>query len=104
METHDRAQAERGARRGLDELRSRLAAAADFRASQGRPFVVLSYAQSVDGSIAGRRRERVRLSGPESMRLTYLIRALCDTILVGIGTTLADDPRLLVREVTGPSP
>jgi riboflavin-specific deaminase-like protein len=104
MATHDRAQAERGARRGLDELRSRLAAAADFRASQGRPFVVLSYAQSVDGSIAGPRRERVRLSGPESMRLTHTIRALCDTILVGIGTILADDPQLTVKQVPGKNP
>ena len=90
--------------RGLAELKSRLAAAADFRASRGRPFVVLSYAQSVDGSIAGPKRERVRLSGPESMRLTYAIRALCDTILVGIGTVLADDPSLTVKQVPGKSP
>lgn len=90
--------------RGLDELRSRLAAAADFRASRGRPFVVLSYAQSVDGSIAGPKRERVRLSGPESMQLTYTIRTLCDTILVGIGTVLADDPNLTVKQVHGKNP
>jgi 3,4-dihydroxy 2-butanone 4-phosphate synthase/GTP cyclohydrolase II len=88
----------------LEDLRERLAEAAVFRAARGRPFVVLSYAQSVDGSIAGRHRERIRLSGPESMRLTHLIRALCDTILVGIGTILADDPRLLARGVNGPSP
>jgi riboflavin-specific deaminase-like protein len=66
--------------------------------------VVLSYAQSVDGSIAGRCRERIRLSDPESMRLTYAIRTLCDTILVGIGTILADDPRLTVKQVDGPNP
>jgi len=88
----------------LEDLRARLAEAAGFRAARGRPFVVLSYAQSVDGTIAGRHRERIRLSGPESMRLTHLIRALCDTILVGIGTILADDPRLLSREASGPSP
>lgn len=90
--------------RGLDELRSRLAAAAEFRASRGRPFVVVSYAQSVDGSIAGPKRERVRLSGPESMQLTYTIRTLCDTILVGIGTVLADDPNLTVKQVPGKNP
>lgn len=88
----------------LEDLRERLTEAAVFRAARGRPFVVLSYAQSVDGSIAGRRRERIRLSGSESMHLTYLIRTLCDTILVGIGTILADDPRLLAAEVAGPSP
>jgi 3,4-dihydroxy 2-butanone 4-phosphate synthase/GTP cyclohydrolase II len=90
--------------RTLEDLREQLAEAASFRTDRGRPFVVLSYAQSVDGSIAGRRRERIGLSGPESMRLTYLIRTLCDTILVGIGTILADDPRLRVREVIGPNP
>jgi GTP cyclohydrolase II len=88
----------------LLDLRACLTAAAEFRARQGRPFVVLSYAQSVDGSIAGRGRERIHLSGPESMRLTHSIRALCDAILVGIGTLLADDPRLTVKQVNGPSP
>jgi 3,4-dihydroxy 2-butanone 4-phosphate synthase/GTP cyclohydrolase II len=88
----------------FEDLRWRLAEAAVFRAARGRPFVVVSYAQSVDGSIAGRRRERIRLSGPESMHLTYSIRSLCDTILVGIGTILADDPRLMVGEVAGPNP
>lgn len=90
--------------RGLPDLKAGLAAAAQFRARQGRPFVVLSYAQSVDGSIAGPRRERMRLSGPESMRLTHSIRSLCNAILVGIGTLLADDPRLTAKQVRGPDP
>ncbi len=90
--------------RGLEDLKKTLALSAGFRAAHDRPYVVLSYAQSVDGSIAGRNRERIRLSGAESMRLTYGIRALCDTILVGIGTVLADDPQLTVKEIEGPSP
>jgi len=90
--------------RGLPDLRALLADTSEFRAVRDRPFVVLSYAQSVDGSIAGRNRERLRLSGPESMHLTYSIRALCDTILVGIGTLLADDPRLTVKYAQGPNP
>ena len=72
--------------------------------THGRPFVVLSYAQSVDGSIAGRNRERNRLSSPESMALTHGIRALCDGILIGIGTLLSDDPRLTVTHACGPHP
>jgi GTP cyclohydrolase II len=88
----------------LEDLKRLLAGAASFRKSHCRPFVVLSYAQSVDGSIAGPKRERVRLSGPEAMRLTYTIRALCDTILVGIGTVLADDPSLKVKQVEGKDP
>jgi 3,4-dihydroxy 2-butanone 4-phosphate synthase/GTP cyclohydrolase II len=90
--------------RGLPELRAHLADTAEFRTSLKRPFVVLSYAQSVDGSIAGRDRERLRLSGPESMHLTYSIRTLCDAILVGIGTLLADDPNLTAKQATGPNP
>lgn len=90
--------------RGLPDLSVLLSDAAEFRSKQGRPFVVLSYAQSIDGSIAGRRRERMRLSGEESMHLTYAIRAMCDGILVGIGTILADDPRLTVKSADGPHP
>jgi len=91
---------------GLAPLVRRLERAAAFRAARGRPFVLLTYAQSVDGSIAGPRRERIRLSGPEAMGLTHRLRALCETILVGIGTVLADDPRLGVKPpaTSGPRP
>jgi len=90
--------------RSLTDLRVGLADAARFREKHGRPFVVLSYAQSVDGSIAGPNRERIRLSSPESMALTHEIRALCDGILIGIGTLLSDDPRLTVTHACGPHP
>ena len=70
----------------------------------GRPLVMLSYAQSLDGSIAARRGERLVLSGPESKALTHRLRAAHDTILVGIGTVLADDPRLTARLAEGPNP
>lgn len=70
----------------------------------GRPFVTLSWAQTLDGSIAATRGERLRISGPESMAMTHGLRSLHDAILVGINTVLADDPRLSVRLVEGPSP
>ena len=74
------------------------------RKHAGRPFVTVTYAQSVDGSIAGRNREQLRLSGDESMCLTHHLRAAHDAILVGIGTVMADDPRLTVRQVPGRDP
>ena len=50
----------------------------------GRPFVTVSYAQSIDGSIATRNRRPLPLSGPNAMRMTHALRALHDGILVGI--------------------
>lgn len=73
-------------------------------APAGRPFVTLSWAQTLDGSIAAKRGERLRISGPESMAMTHGLRSMHDAILVGINTVLADDPRLTVRLVEGPSP
>jgi 3,4-dihydroxy 2-butanone 4-phosphate synthase/GTP cyclohydrolase II len=70
----------------------------------GRPYVTLSYAQSLDGSIAVRRGEQTFISGPEAGRLTHRLRAHHDAILVGVGTVIADDPRLTVRLVRGRDP
>lgn len=68
------------------------------------PRVTLSYAQAVDGSITHRRGEQMRISGAESMMLTHKLRDAHDAILVGIGTLIADDPRLNVRLVRGRDP
>lgn len=69
-----------------------------------RPQVTLSYAQSLDGSIALQRGQSTAISGPESMRLTHMLRAWHDAILVGIGTVMADDPQLTVRLLAGSNP
>ncbi len=73
-------------------------------ARNGLPFVTLTYAQSLDGSIAARRGEMTLISGPEAMALTHRIRAAHDAVLVGIGTLLSDDPQLTVRLVDGRNP
>lgn len=69
-----------------------------------RPIVTMSFAQSLDGSIAAQRGVRTQISGPESARLTHHMRANHEAILVGIGTVLADDPQLTVRLVDGANP
>ncbi|OHD21420.1 MAG: GTP cyclohydrolase II [Spirochaetes bacterium GWB1_59_5] len=68
------------------------------------PYVTLSYAQSLDGSLAGGNGHRLILSGEQSMRMTHRIRAEHQAILVGIGTVLADDPQLTVRLAEGSNP
>lgn len=69
-----------------------------------RPFVTLSYAQSIDGSIAYRSGRPLALSCRKSTILTHMLRSIHDGIMVGIGTVLADNPILSVRHVTGESP
>ncbi len=87
-----------------EELLGHLAAAQARARARDRPFVTLAYAQSLDGSITTARGERYHLSGPDALRFTHALRARHDTILIGVGTVLADDPELRVRLAAGPSP
>ncbi|GAA5837289.1 hypothetical protein JCM5353_000812 [Sporobolomyces roseus] len=64
---------------------------------QDRAFVTLTYAQSFDAKIAGKEGKQLILSGKESMQLTHRMRELHDSILVGSGTLLNDDPQLNAR-------
>ncbi len=70
----------------------------------GRPFVTLSYAQSLDGCVAAQSGKHLDISAPPSLTMTHALRAAHDAILVGIGTALADDPSLTVRLVEGDNP
>lgn len=88
----------------LAELCAMLDQAERTLSERARPFVTLAYAQSLDGSIAGEGRRPLTLSGASSLQLTHELRAAHDAILVGIGTVLADDPRLNVRLVSGTDP
>lgn len=88
----------------MDDIESRLREAAAYSEQTGQPFVTVSYAQSLDGSIAARPGRPMALSSPESLVLTHSLRATNDAILVGIGCVLADDPRLNVRLASGSNP
>jgi 3,4-dihydroxy 2-butanone 4-phosphate synthase/GTP cyclohydrolase II len=88
----------------IEDFKTVIDHAPEFRKTNGRPFITVSYAQSLDGSIATSGRQQMQLSGPESMRLTHQLRAYSQSILVGIGTVLADNPSLTVRLVEGKNP
>ena len=64
---------------------------------EGRPFVVLKAATSVDGRIAEAPGRRTQLTSAAANRHAHRVRAEVDAIGVGSGTILADDPELTAR-------
>jgi riboflavin-specific deaminase-like protein len=66
--------------------------------------VTVHYAQSLDGRLATRRGDSQWIGGSASLRLAHQLRAEHQNILVGVGTVIADNPRLTVRLVEGASP
>lgn len=80
---------------------------------QYRPYITLTYAQSMDGCIAGKAGQQIILSGMESMLMTHWcvicgsfplarihapllarMRTMHDGILVGSNTLRNDNPQL----------
>jgi riboflavin-specific deaminase-like protein len=68
------------------------------------PFVTLSYAISLDGRLATKTGDSQWISGDDSLQLAHQLRAEHQAIMVGIGTVLADNPRLNVRLAEGRDP
>jgi diaminohydroxyphosphoribosylaminopyrimidine deaminase / 5-amino-6-(5-phosphoribosylamino)uracil reductase len=67
-----------------------------------RPFVRLKLALSLDGALADATRRTEWLTGEEARLEVHRLRAGSDAVAVGIGTALADDPLLTVRDVPPP--
>jgi diaminohydroxyphosphoribosylaminopyrimidine deaminase/5-amino-6-(5-phosphoribosylamino)uracil reductase len=74
------------------------------RVTEGRPWVTIKAAASMDGNIALKNGESKWITGPEARRKAHLMRAANDVVLVGIGTVTKDDPELSVRDSEGRSP
>jgi diaminohydroxyphosphoribosylaminopyrimidine deaminase/5-amino-6-(5-phosphoribosylamino)uracil reductase len=63
----------------------------------GRPWVLFKSAMTLDGKVATRAGDSQWISGNASRELAHRWRASVDAVVVGIGTALADDPRLTAR-------
>ena len=63
-----------------------------------RPYVILSAAMTLDGKIATKTGSS-NISGKKDLERVHELRKECDAIMVGIGTVIADDPRLTVHKI-----
>jgi len=70
-------------------------------ARSGRPRFLLKAAVTIDGKIATVGGESQWITGAPARRDGHRLRDVCDAVMVGVGTVLADDPRLTVRGIRG---
>jgi riboflavin-specific deaminase-like protein len=60
--------------------------------------------QSIDARIATSSGDSHYINGEAGLDHLHRLRALVDAVIVGVGTAVADDPRLTVRRMSGPNP
>jgi diaminohydroxyphosphoribosylaminopyrimidine deaminase / 5-amino-6-(5-phosphoribosylamino)uracil reductase len=66
--------------------------------------IVGQVGQSLDGRIATATGHSKYINCPAGIEHLHRLRALVDIVVVGVGTAVADDPQLTVRQVAGPQP
>jgi len=63
-----------------------------------RPRVIVNCAMTADGKLAFASGRQLRISSEQDMARVHRLRNSVDAIVVGVGTVLADDPKLTVKE------
>ena len=69
------------------------------RLHTGLPWVLLKWAQTIDGKLAAAGGQSKWITGQPARKQAHLLRGRVDAILIGVGTVLADDPMLTCRLV-----
>lgn len=69
-----------------------------------RPYIILKWAQSVNGKIGSKGKERILISNDYTNRIVHKWRSEEAAILVGINTILKDNPSLTTRLWKGKNP
>src|SRR5215207_8983700 len=69
-----------------------------------RPYVILKWAQTADGKVAGNDYGRKRISNQQTNRIVHKWRSEETTVVVGTNTALYDDPALTTRLWAGKNP
>nr|WP_130277524.1 bifunctional diaminohydroxyphosphoribosylaminopyrimidine deaminase/5-amino-6-(5-phosphoribosylamino)uracil reductase RibD [Cecembia calidifontis] len=69
-----------------------------------RPYIILKWAQTLDGFVARENYDSKWISNPYSRQLVHKWRSEEDAIMVGTLTAQYDNPKLNVRDWTGENP
>lgn len=69
-----------------------------------RPYIILKWAESIDGYIAPDENRQVWLTGDEAKKLSHQWRSEEQSILTGTNTVKIDNPQLTTRLVQGNNP
>ena len=67
----------------------------------GMPFVLVKAAVTLDGKIASRTGDSKWITSEEARLYVHRLRCQYDAVMVGCGTTLADDPQLTAHMISG---
>jgi diaminohydroxyphosphoribosylaminopyrimidine deaminase / 5-amino-6-(5-phosphoribosylamino)uracil reductase len=66
---------------------------------RGRPYVIWKYAATLDGRSAAIDGTSMWITSEAARMDVHKLRATVDAVVVGVGTVLADDPRLTARNL-----
>lgn len=88
----------------LEAASKELNAAFFFSNQYKRPYVILKWAQSKNGTMGDLSHPNLAISNEASQQLVHRWRSESAAILVGTSTAAIDNPSLTVRNYSGPNP